>query len=317
MIEQNYDYKEEIINTRVHYLGGSDGKLIEKVASIGYVPESAYERLAVCKGLIPPKDGIKTLEMGYGDYIENAIFDILKSDDDRWESNKMLISTKYKSDLVTLMAHPDFVLIDNKKNTVLIYECKATIDDVKRTRDKYRAQLFIETLLGKELAASLGRKYKFKLRLCHYDMNGFDGKFDPSKLTIAPVQFKSRPFDIDKGYATIDSFLYTFTEFHREDVEFEYLPVAVQEKIQSIATCLTEIKEREEKVTEFKNKIYALMTEQNIKSIKNEYFNLTRVDPTTGTSFDSKAFQADHPRVYKKYLKQSPKKGYALLKLKS
>jgi len=255
--------------------------------------------------------------MGYGDYIENAIFDMLKSDDDRWESNKMLISTKYKSDLVTLMAHPDFVLIDNEKKTVLIYECKATIDDVKRTRDKYRAQLFIETLLGKELAASLGRKYKFKLRLCHYDMNGFDGKFDPSKLTIAPVQFKSRPFDIDKGYATIDSFLYTFTEFHREDVEFEYLPVAVQEKIQSIATCLTEIKEREEKVTEFKNKIYALMTEQNIKSIKNEYFNLTRVDPTTGTSFDSKAFQADHPRVYKKYLKQSPKKGYALLKLKS
>ena len=316
MIEQNYDYKEEIINTRVHYLGGSDGKLIEKVASIGYVPKSAYERLAVCKGLVPPKEGAKTVAMGYGDDIENAIFDMLKEDDDRWESNKMLISNKYKSDLVTIMAHPDFVLIDNEKKTVLLYECKATVDDVRHTRDKYHAQLFIENVLGKELATSMGR-YKFKLRLCHYDMNGFGGTFDASKLTIVPVQFKSKPFDIDKGYDIIKSFLSTFTEFHREDVEFEYLPVAVQEKIESIATCMVEIKEREAEVKDFKDKIYALMTEQNIKSIKNEYFNLTRVDPTTGISFDSKSFETDHPRLYKKYLKQSPKKGYALLKLKS
>ena len=45
------DYKQEIINSRKGCLGGSDANLLYQVAANGYVPKSAYKRLAVVKGI--------------------------------------------------------------------------------------------------------------------------------------------------------------------------------------------------------------------------------------------------------------------------
>ena len=38
------NYKEDIRNTRLGSLGGSDGNLLAQVANIGYVPNSAKKR---------------------------------------------------------------------------------------------------------------------------------------------------------------------------------------------------------------------------------------------------------------------------------
>ena len=58
------------------------------------------------------------------------------------------------------------------------------------------------------------------------------------------------------------------------------------------------------------------MDEKDIKSIKTDVFTLTKVEPTETITFDKKKFEEDHKTLYKKYLKKSNKKGYALLKLK-
>ena len=41
---EEFKYKEEIISSRVGFLGGSDGNLLSSVASLGKIPESAKER---------------------------------------------------------------------------------------------------------------------------------------------------------------------------------------------------------------------------------------------------------------------------------
>ena len=51
-----YDYKQEIIDTRKGCLGSSDGRILSQISTLGYVPKSAYKRMAVLKSLIEHKD---------------------------------------------------------------------------------------------------------------------------------------------------------------------------------------------------------------------------------------------------------------------
>ena len=80
-----------------------------------------------------------------------------------------------------------------------------------------------------------------------------------------------------------------------------------------MVTCiLAEIKERETKVDEFKRKLCDFMQKQNIKSIKNDAWNITLVGATEQVSFDSKKFLSDlaskHPRKEKKLRKEYEKR---------
>ena len=86
---------------------------------------------------------------------------------------------------------------------------------------------------------------------------------------------------------------------------------------------LVEIKERETKVGEFKKRLYDFMVEKDIKSIKNDAFSITRVDPTESKTFDAKKYLDDeakaHPRKVKKivakYTKTSKRNGYVTIKV--
>ena len=46
-MENNYDYKDEIISSRVGALGGSDGKVLAAIANNGCVQRGQVERLAI------------------------------------------------------------------------------------------------------------------------------------------------------------------------------------------------------------------------------------------------------------------------------
>ena len=48
-MENNYDYKDEIISSRVGALGGSDGKVLAAIANNGCVQRGQVERLAIAK----------------------------------------------------------------------------------------------------------------------------------------------------------------------------------------------------------------------------------------------------------------------------
>ena len=329
-MEENLNYKDDVAQSRVGCLGSSDGKMLMQVCSLGFVPKSAHKRLAVCKGLIPQQEIPRTAAIVAGDEMEMAIYRHLSANDPRYESNPKWISEKYSYKNVKLISHPDIVLVDQARKTVFVWEVKTTKYSVADTRQTYKAQLFIHYLLAKEIAERMGKDWTVKIALVHYNTDGLDltegVTFDPERLTIKDVRFTSTAFfDIHKAMSIVNDFLETFTEYYEGDeIDANLLPATVKQQFEDIAVVLQDIKEKENKVAEFKEKLYKFMDGKDIKSISNEYFTITRVDPTVQKSFDGKKFlddmAKDHPRkakkVLAKYTKTVNRKGYATIKVK-
>lgn len=329
-MEQTNDYKQEIANTRKGCLGSSDAKILAQIAALGSIPKSAMKRLAVCKGLIEHQEIPKNAAILAGDKIEMAIFDHLSAKDHRYESNALWVSKKYSKKNVKLIAHPDIILKDDARKVLFVYEVKTTKFSINETRNTYGAQLYEEYALAKEVASSIGKDWSVSLSLAHYDTNGLnledDFEFEPSRLTVREVRFTNNGmFDIDEAMTIVNDFLETFTEYYDGDeVDANLLPATVKNEFDDIATMLIEIKTREAKVEEFKKRLYQFMVEKNIKSIKNDAFSITRVDPTESKSFDAKKYMEDfakeHPRkankILAKYTKTTKRKGYANIKTK-
>lgn len=322
------DYKEEIKNTRVGCLGGSDARMLMQICNLGYVPKTAYERLAVLKGFKEQKE-VHTKEMAFGDFVEQAMYDHLKSTDDRYESNPLWVSKKYSRKNVTCIDHPDIVLCDDDKKTLYIYEVKATKASTRETRVAYTAQLFHHSLMGKEYVSKLNGKWSVKVRLVHYNTSGLDLNeewvFDTSRIEIVDCKFMSNTFILNKAMDIVDEFLETFEPYYDdEEIDADLLPENVKTKLSEVTNMLLEIREREQFINDFKEKLYEFLQEKGIKSIKNDLFSITRVDPSESVSFDQKAFLADyakaHPyavkKLQKKYERRTNRKGYATIKLK-
>lgn len=323
-----YDYKEDIKNTRVHALGGSDGKLIKQIAEFGYVPKGAYKRLAVCKGLIPQQEIPQTAAVKAGDYIENAIYEHLKESSPCAQSNPLIVSKKYSRKNCALLCHIDIRICDESTKTLTYIEVKASKYETDHVRHEYDGQLYIESLLGKEDAKGLGKGWKFRLFLAHYntaDLDLTEGvEFDPSRLSVRPVRFsQGGRFDVEGAMTCIDEFLETFNEYYDGDeVDANLLPTNVQSQFSEVAQFLREIKEREDKVAAFKTKLYDFLSERGIRKVACDDFSFTVVAPTQQISVDYKALftqeiEAKKPRVAKqlkeKYKKTTNKKGWVLI----
>ena len=308
---EQQDYKNEIRSSRCGALGSSDGKLILQVAETMTIPKSAYKRLAVCKGLIEQEDIPYTNAVRAGDELEITVYEHLKANDGRYQSNPCWVSKKYSRKNVKLLSHPDITLQDDENKVLNVYEVKCTKFGFNQTRDTYKAQLIIHWIIANEIAKELGG-YKVRLFLVHYSTDGMnleDGfEFDTSRLTVKQLRSidkESRMYRISDAMDIIDDFLGTFDNYYDGDeIASEYLPEKVKQEFDTITNVLAEIKEREQKVEEFKARLFDFMSSHDIKSIKNDAWSITRVDATESRQFDSKAFLADyankHPRAYKK-----------------
>ena len=315
---EQQDYKNEIRSSRCGALGSSDGKLIISVAESGVIPKSAYKRLAVCKGLIEQEDIPYTAAVRAGDELEMLVFEHLKANDDRYQSNPCWVSKKYSRKNVNLLTHPDIVLQDDENKVLNVYEVKCTKFTFEQTRDTYKAQLIIHWTIANEIAKELG-EYKVRLFLVHYSTDGMnleDGfEFDPSRLTVKQlrnIEKEANTYRLSDAMDIVNDFLETFDSYYDGDeIESEYLPEKVKQEFDTITTILAEIKERETKVEEFKARLYEFMLSHDIKSIKGIDWGVTRVDATESRQFDSKAFLSDyaakHPRAYKKLVRDFEK----------
>lgn len=326
------DYKEEIQKTRLGCLGGSDAAMLARISNLGYVPLSARKRLAVCKGLIPQEEIPHTAAMRAGDEMENAIYEHLAQNDNTYESNPFWVSEKYSKSNVKLIDHPDIVRFDKEKKCLYVYEVKTTKLSVEETKREYRPQLYIHSLLAREMANAQidGRKWRVKLFLVHYDTKGLDLaegiEFDPSRMSVAPIAFRTEVFNVKEAMNLVSDFLKDYDVYSEDGVvDYGYLPDNVKEKFDAIACTLREIKEREEKVEDFKNKLYTFLVEKNIKSIKNDEFSIVRVDESESKSFDGKKYieelKSQHPvvakRIIAKYTKVIKRKGNVQIRLKN
>lgn len=323
------NYKDEIRNTRCGALGSSDGKLIISVAESGVIPKSAYKRLAVCKGLIEQDDIPYTAAVRAGDELEMLVFEHLKANDDRYQSNPCWVSKKYSRKNMNLLTHPDIVLQDDENKVLNVYEVKCTKFTFEQTRETYKAQLIIHWVIANEIAKELGG-YKVKLSLVHYSTEGMnleDGfDFDPSRLTVKTLRNMeklSKSYRIAEAMDIIDNFLETFTEYYEQDeIDANLLPAKVQTQFSEVAQFLREIKEREAKVDAFKAKLYDFLSERGIKKVSCDDFSFTVVAPTQQVTFDAKKFMedmtAEHPRkakqIREKYKKTTNKRGFVTIK---
>lgn len=321
-MENNYDYKDEIISSRVGALGGSDGKVLAAIANNGCVQRAQVERLAIAKGLYE-RPNITNLAMQYGDFIENMIYDSLVQVDERWESNKCFRSQKYGREGLGLLVHIDFSLFDESRDKPLLLwvECKATTTDIEQTYKDYKEQLYVEYVLGKELAEQLGAD--FKLELCHYDASVmFEDEFqlqfafDPDKISRKKVIFKKPVFDIASGMDIAAQYVSEMTEYKREEIDWDYLPAEVQEQMKQVNNILVSIKEKQDSIEEFKSRFYDFLCKNEIKSVKTPYFTISRVDESVSIQFDKVRFTAEHPELAAKYQRAVKKKGYVLIKTK-
>lgn len=321
-MENNYDYKDEIISSRVGNLGGADARILAAIAKNGCVQRAQVERLAIVKGLYE-RPNITNLAMQYGDFIENMIYDSLVQVDERWESNKCFRSQKYGREGLGLLVHIDFSLFDESRDKPLLLwvECKATTTDIEQTYKDYKEQLYVEYVLGKELAEQLGAD--FKLELCHYDASVmFEDEFqlqfafDPDKISRKKVIFKKPVFDISSGMDIAAQYVSEMTEYKREEIDWDYLPAEVQEQMKQVNNILVSIKEKQDSIEEFKSRFYDFLCKNEIKSVKTPYFTISRVDESVSIQFDKVRFTAEHPELAAKYQRAVKKKGYVLIKTK-
>lgn len=321
-MENNYGYKDEIISSRVGNLGGSDARILAAIAKNGCVQRAQVERLAIAKGLYE-RPNITNLAMQYGDFIENMIYDSLVQVDERWESNKCFRSQKYGREGLGLLVHIDFSLFDESRDKPLLLwvECKATTTDIEQTYKDYKEQLYVEYVLGKELAEQLGAD--FKLELCHYDASVmFEDEFqlqfafDPDKISRKKVIFKKPVFDIASGMDIAAQYVSEMTEYKREEIDWDYLPAEVQEQMKQVNNILVSIKEKQDSIEKFKSRFYDFLCKNEIKSVKTSYFTISRVDEAISVQFDKVKFASEHPELLAKYQKEVKKKGYVLIKTK-
>lgn len=321
-MENNYGYKDEIISSRVGNLGGSDARILAAIAKNGCVQRAQVERLAIAKGLYE-RPNITNIAMQYGDFIENMIYYSLVQVDERWESNKCFRSQKYGREGLGLLVHIDFSLFDESRDKPLLLwvECKATTTDIEQTYKDYKEQLYVEYVLGKELAEQLGAD--FKLELCHYDASVmFEDEFqlqfafDPDKISRKKVIFKKPVFDISSGMDIAAQYVSEMTEYKREEIDWDYLPAEVQEQMKQVNNILVSIKEKQDSIEEFKSRFYDFLCKNEIKSVKTPYFTISRVDESVSIQFDKVRFTAEHPELAAKYQRAVKKKGYVLIKTK-
>ena len=321
-MENNYGYKDEIISSRVGNLGGSDARILAAIAKNGCVQRAQVERLAIAKGLYE-RPNITNIAMQYGDFIENMIYDSLVQVDERWESNKCFRSQKYGREGLGLLVHIDFSLFDESRDKPLLLwvECKATTTDIEQTYKDYKEQLYVEYVLGKELAEQLGAD--FKLELCHYDASVmFEDEFqlqfafDPDKISRKKVIFKKPVFDISSGMDIATQYVSEMTEYKREEIDWDYLPAEVQEQMKQVNNILVSIKEKQDSIEEFKSRFYDFLCKNEIKSVKTPYFTISRVDEAISMQFDKVKFASEHPELVAEYQKEVKKKGYVLIKTK-
>ena len=329
-MEEIADYKKEIVATRVGCLGSSDGHMLGQIAQLGCVPASAYKRMAIVKGFIPQDEIPETAAIKAGNDIEMAIFNNLHSVNPNYQSNPMFVSKKYSTPNCKLISHPDIVLKDDEHKVLKLYEVKTTKFTIEQTRATYSEQLYIHFLLGTEMARQYGNDWTAAVYLVHYSTAGLnvdDGvTFEPERMTIRQMRPARSSFDVKRAMQIVDEYLETMDDYNGgEEIDANLLPDNVKTQFNDIANVLVEIKEREAKVNDFKERLYLFMLDKNIKSIKNDVFSITRVDSTTSQTFDHKQYIADlkreHPRVaakvIKQYTKETKRKGFATIKIKS
>lgn len=85
----------------------------------------------------------------------------------------------------------------------------------------------------------------------------------------------------------------------------------------AVGNAVTEKEKLEKQNAEMRVAIYEAMEANDVDKFDGDLITITRVKPTTRTTFDSKRFQEERPKTYAKYLKVGKVKGSIRIAVKA
>lgn len=290
---KSQQHAQEIMQTRVGGLGGSDAALILKIGQKGMAALSATDskRLAIMLGLLKQDDwgGNAYTHAGHAfeDFAERNL--PLGQNYQR----ELMMTAKLARSFKTF-AHADFVF-DNEN----VVECKFVSQTTQATATKYAAQLQWYFLMGAK-----------KVFLYH----GI-GNADPFEVEETSLTEIERDEDIMNflfaGLQTLDQAIESGWQPETTDkCAYEDTPEMVQRAFDKLA----EIKRQEKELAAQKEEVVLILKtyceDFNFSNIKNTETGAQIIYTKAGVSrtFDNKKFATDHPNMdLSKYYKTATK----------
>ena len=291
-------HQNEILNTRVGGLGGSDARLVASIADKGIDNLSATNarRLATMLDLLPPVSIPVTPAMAAGhlfeDYYEKC------SDFGIAESYTREEYLQYQGGLTNFkaFAHADFVVYPNEGGFE-VFELKyVNGESTSEVAQTYYWQLQWYYMLGAT-----------KVYLVH----GI-GDVDPFK--VKGVQLLS----IDKDEVAIET-LKKGLQILDDAIESGWQPtLRTEEKaedtillddINEMESLLRQKEEIDSKISAIKERLMEYMMISGVNKIQCPQGNLSYSKPTITRIIDSKRLKAEHKDIYDAYLVENKRKG--------
>lgn len=311
------DYKVEIESSRVGSLGSSDADIVLSVnRNGGITTKTAQERIAVMLGIIERRD-FKTEAMAKGDRLENAIYEIIKSQfpDYTVVSNPLYVSETLSTPELKVINHIDYEV---ETDTQLIWiENKASVSEPAEVMNKYDGQLQWHWLLLKEKAQKLGKSAT--LLLSHYRTGVTDDtEFHASNLSIINVlPYAATQEQLANGLAIIRNALPAFTyEPDENEINVFDTTSEIAKLTPDIGEKLRKLKQLEEAITNYKTLLKEFIEEHGGKSVIADDFKIVYKASSSSQKFDSVRFKKDNPELYAKYLKESSVSASISIQLK-
>lgn len=296
--------QKSVTEHRDRFVGGSDISIIMGISPF----KTRWD-------LLQEKAGLKAIEQVSNSYVDfgNVLEPKIRAYINRGRKDKFKEGKHtVERDVIGFRCHTDG-------------ENEDTILEIKTTGGNYDKKVYLVQLLFYMLVTE-----KPNGMLAIYtrpeDMNE---DFDKNRLTVECISIDNYTELCDEIMRAVAVFIEHLAKLKDNPFlsEEDLMPkelVEISQKAIALDMALADLKKQEKAVKAFKQELYDNMMAYGIKSWKtNGGFTVTRVDATeaetyTEEAFDEKAFKAEHPRVYNKYVravekKKSGRAGYALI----
>ena len=295
-------HQQEIESSRVGGFGGSDAKMFYKIGLNGLSALSNTDkmRIRVAKGIDEYKPIMQTEAMQKGHDFEDWFAEEFMEDLSEFKREHRVAPESAFAINFDIFAHADFYHVENK--WVIELKCVSNIDTV---HDDYMAQLQWYFMLGCK---------RVGLIVCDSRVDNFgDGLQEPAEVEKSKHYIEVLRHGIkllDDNWDDLD------LKIGDEWDESDLFP-SEQREVQLMTSYLQQIKSMEAQIEESKAKLFNMMTESGVKSIKSDAYNITVVPPGTTSRFDKKKLLKDHPEINEAdYTATSERKAYLKITLK-
>ena len=295
-------HQQKIEKSRVGGFGGSDAKMFYKIGLNGLSALSNTDkmRIRVAKGIDEYKPIMQTEAMQKGHDFEDWWADWFGGAFRGFEREYKVEPDVKMARNFNVFAHADFY--DIKKKRAIELKC---VSDIEAVQENYMSQLQWYYMLG---CSGVG------LIVCDSKAENFDdGLQDPAGVKPNENYIETLRHGIkllDDNWDDLD------LKIGDEWDESDLFP-SEQREVQLMTSYLQQIKSMEEQIEESKAKLFNMMTESGVKSIKSDAYNITVVPPGTTSRFDKKKLLKDHPEINEAdYTATSERKAYLKITLK-